>query len=73
MTIEGITEAMQDSMVLETKAINKEVVFQTIILVSTSLTINNKINLLVTMVIDLPNHRNIRSLSKIHIEIINQI
>ena len=42
MTIEGITEAMQDSMVLETKAINKEVVFQTIILVSTSLTINNK-------------------------------
>ena len=73
MIIEQITEAIQDSMVLETKAINHEVATQTIILGSTSLTINNKIHLLVSMVRDLHNPTNRHSLSKTHIEIMNQI
>ena len=73
MIIEGITEAKQDSMVLETEAFNQEVATQTIILDSTSLIFNNKIHLLVTMVIDLHNPTNRRSLSKTHIEIMNQI
>ena len=72
MIIERITEAIQDSMVLETKAINQEVATQTIILGSTSLTINNKIHLLAVMAIDSLNHTNKPSLSKTHIEIMNQ-
>ena len=58
MIIERITEAIQDSMVLETRAINQEVATQTIILGSTSLTINNKIHLLAVMAIDSLNHTN---------------
>ena len=73
MTIEGITEAIQDSIVVETKAINQEVITQTITLGSTSLIFDNKIYLLVTMVIDLLNPLNRPSLSKTHIEILNQI
>ena len=73
MIIERITEAKQDSMVIETKAINQEVATQTIILGSTSLTVNNKIHLLAIMAIDSLNHTNKRSLSKTHIEIMNQI
>ena len=46
MIIERITEAIQGSMVPEAKAINQEVATQTIILGSTSLTINNKKHLL---------------------------
>ena len=41
MIIEGITDAIQDSMVLETKAINQEVATQTIDLGSTSQIFNN--------------------------------
>ena len=73
MITERITEAIQDSMVLETKAINQEVATQTIILGSTSLTINNKIHLLAVMAIDSLNHTNKPSLSKTPIEIMNQI
>ena len=73
MVIERITEAIQDSMVLETKAINQELATQTIILGSKSLTINNKINFLAVMAIDSLNHTNKPSLSKTHIEIMNQI
>ena len=73
MIIERITEAIQDSMVRETKAINQEVATQTIILGSTSLTINNKIHLLAAMAIYSLNHTNKPSLSKIHIEEMNQI
>ena len=73
MIIERITEAIQDSMVLETNAINQEVATQTIILGSTSLTINNRIHLLAVMAIDSLNHTNKPSLSKTHIEILNQI
>ena len=73
MIIERKTEAIQDSMVPETNAINQEVANQTITLGSTSLIFNNKIRLLVTMVIDLHNRTNRHSLSKTHIEIMNQI
>ena len=73
MIIERNTEAIQDSMVLKTKTINQELATQTIILGSTSLTINNKIHCLATMVIDSLNHTNKPSLSKTHIEIMNQI
>ena len=73
MITERITEEIQDSMVLETKAINQEVATQTIILGSTSLTINNKIHLLAAMAIDSLNHTNKPSLSKTPIEIMNQI
>ena len=73
MIIERITEAIQDSMVLETKAINQEVATQTIIVGTTSLTINSKIHLLAAMAIDSLNHTNKPSLSKTHIEIMNQI
>ena len=75
MIIERITEAIQDSMVLETKAINQEVATQTIILGSTSLTINNKIQQQNTsvMAMDSLNHTNKPSLSKTPIEIMNQI
>ena len=73
MIIERITEAIQDSMVLEAKAINQEVATQTIILGTTSLTINNKIHPLATMVIDSLNHTNKPSHSKTHIEIMNQM
>ena len=68
-----ITEAIQDSMFLETKAISQEVFAQIIILGSTNLTINNKIHLLVTMVIDSLNPTNRPSLSKTHIQKRNQI
>ena len=64
MIIEKITEAIQDSMVLEIKAISEEVATQTIILGSTSLIFNNKIHLLVTMVIDLHNPTNRHSLQQ---------
>ena len=60
-------------MVLGTKAINQEVATQTIILGSTSLTINNKIHLSTVMAIDSLNHTNKPSLSKTPIEIMNQI
>ena len=73
MIIERITEAIQDSMVLETKAINQEVATQTIILGSTSLTIINKKHLLAVMAIDSLNHPNKPSLSKTHVEIMNQV
>ena len=73
MIIERKTEAIQDSMVLETKAINQEMATQTIIIGSTSLIINNKIYLLAAMAIDSLNHTNKSSLSKTHIEIMNQI
>ena len=73
MIIERKPEAIQDSMVLETKAINQEVATQTVILGSTSLVFNNKIRLLVTMVIYLHNRTNRHSLSKTHMEIMNQI
>ena len=73
MIIERITEAIQDSMVLENKAINQEVAIQTIILGSTSLTINNKIHLLAALAIDSLNHTNKPSLIETHIEIMNQI
>ena len=73
MITERITEAIQDSMVLEAKAINQEVATQTIILGSTSLTINNKIHFLAVMAIDSLNHTNKPSLSKTPIEIMNQI
>ena len=72
MIIEKITEAIQD-LVLETKAINQEVATQTIILGSTSLTINNKIHLLAVMAIDSLNYTNKLSLSKTILEIMNQI
>ena len=72
MTIERITGVIEDLIVLETKAINKEVITQTITLGSTSLNFNSKIHLLVTMVIDLHNPFNRHSLSKTHIEIMNQ-
>ena len=73
MPIERITEATEYLVVLETKAINQEEVTQTITLVSTSLTINSKIHLLITMVIDSLNPTNKPSLSKTHVEKINQI
>ena len=73
MIIERLTEATQDSMVLESKAINQERVTQTITLGSTSLTIHNKINLSIIMVIYSLNSTNKSSLSKKHIEIIKQI
>ena len=73
MIIEKLTEAIQDSMILEIKDINQEVVTQTIILGSTSLIFNNKIHLLVTMVIDLLNLTIKPSLSNTHIELMNQI
>ena len=63
-----IVEAIKDSMVLETEGINQEVA-KTIVLGSTSLIFNNKIHILVTMVIDLLNPTNRTSLSKTHIEI----
>ena len=73
MTIERITEATEYLVVIETKAINQEEVTPTITLGSTSLTINSKKHLLITMVIDSLNPTNKPSLSKTHIEKINQI
>ena len=73
MIIERITEAIQDSMVLETKAINQEAATQTIILGSTIQIFNNQTHLLATMVIDSLNHTNKPSLSKTHREVMNQI
>ena len=64
MIIERITEAIQDSMVLETKNINQEVATQTIILGSTSQIFKNKTHLLATMVKGLHNPTNRHSLSK---------
>ena len=74
MTIGRTTEATQYSLVLETNAINQKVVTPTLILGSTSLIINNKIHLLVTMVIDSLNPTNRPSyIFKVHIGIMNQI
>ena len=73
MVIKRITEALQDSMVRETKAINQNVATQTIIPGSTSLIFENKIHLLVFLLLDLLNPTNRPSLSKTNIEIMNQI